>query len=232
MSVMKKYGRKFEIFKALLAKEDPVIVEIGAHFGEDSMRFCEVFKNATLHCIEPDPRCAKIFKKHVKNSNVKFYEIALSSENGRMKFYQSHHPDQIKTPEKYDWITDSDYENYRLGNSGSSSLKKGYRHLLSESIEVEVARFDTWANQNKIDKIDLAWIDVQGAERGVLLGMGQDINKIKHIWIEYGEKDYEDAMSREQTMSLIKSKGYELIDSISSFSECGDLMFRKLGQEV
>jgi len=30
----------------------------------------------------------------------------------------------------------------------------------------------------------------------------------------------------------MKSKGYEVIDSISSFSECGDLMFRKLGQEA
>ena len=228
MSVMKKYRKKFEIFKALLGKEDPVIVEIGAHFGEDSMRFCEMFKNATVHCIEPYPRCIKIFKKHVKNNNIKLYELAFSDRNGRMKFYQSYTtPAETKVPEKYDWINEDDYRKHKLSNSGSSSLKRGYKNILNETIEVDVIRFDTWAKQNNVESIDLAWIDVQGAEKDVLLGMGEEIDKINHIWIEYGEKDYEDAMSRRETINLLESKGYQVVTSISSFSETGDLMFQR-----
>ena len=34
MNIMKKYKKKFNIFKAIIGKDDPVILEIGAHFGE------------------------------------------------------------------------------------------------------------------------------------------------------------------------------------------------------
>ena len=228
MSIMKKYKKKFHIFKDLLAKENPVIVEIGAHFGEDSMRFCEVFKDPTIYCIEPDPRCIKIFKKHVKNKNIKLYEVAFSDKNGEMNFYQSYKPNEIKTPEKYNWISDDDYKKYKLGNSGSSSLKKGYKHILDETIKVQVVRFDDWAEQNNIEKLDLAWIDVQGSEKNVLTGMGDSIHKIKYIWIEYGEKEYEGAMSRQETISYMTDKGYQVINFMSSFSDSGDLMFESV----
>ncbi len=74
---MKKYKRKFDVFKVILSKNNPTIVEIGAHFGEDSMRFAEAFPEAQIHCFEPDPRCIEVFKKYVKNKRIILYELTL-----------------------------------------------------------------------------------------------------------------------------------------------------------
>ncbi len=145
-----------------------------------------------------------------------------------MEFYQSFNPSETSVPEKYDWISDQDYKDCKLGNSGSSSLKKGYGRTLEESIEVDVVRFDTWHTENNIGLIDLAWIDVQGAEKDVLDGMGETINKIKYIWIEYGETEYEDAMTRSETIELLTNKGYRIVESMSSQASAGDLMFRRV----
>ena len=227
MDIMKTYKKKFDMFKLVLNKADPVIVEIGAHFGEDSMRFAHVFPKSQIHCFEPDPRCISVFKKYVDNERIKLYEFALSNREGELDFFQSFKQNEVYTPPKYDWISDDDYKNLKLGNSGSSSLKKGYSNVLANSIKVKTKRYDSWAIKNKINFVDLAWIDVQGAEKDVLEGMGDCMDKIQHIWIEYGEKEYEDAMSRDETVSYLSSRGFALVDYFSSSQTIGDLLFRR-----
>ena len=224
MAWMKTYGKKFEDFKSILNKDNPKIIEIGAHFGEDSVRFSETFANAEIFCFEPDPRCVKVFKKYVKDKNIKLFPIALSDKNGTAEFYQSYDNNIVDfVPNKYDWIDVKDYNDNKLSNSGSSSLKAGYRNNL-DKIVVETKRFDDWYIENNISDIDLVWIDVQGAEKEVLDGIGDTINNIGLIWIEYGEKEYEGALSREETILYMKEKGFLIVDALSSNSESGDLM--------
>ena len=85
--------------------------------------------------------------------------------------------------------------------------------------------FEDWAKKNEIDNISLMWIDVQGAEKNVIEGLG-DI-KIDYIWMEYGEKAYEDALSRNETISYMNTKGFNIIDSQSDKTETGDLLFKR-----
>ena len=141
-SIMKHYEGKFKMIHSLLSKDDPVVVEIGAHYGEDSLRFLETFKNIELYCFEPDPRNISIFKKYVNDERVELFELALSNEKGEAKFYQSYQ-DGTETPEKYDWIDSEEYTNKALNNSGSSSLKKGYSYLLGEPVNVRTERYDS-----------------------------------------------------------------------------------------
>ena len=225
---MKNYSRKFNNLKKILKNKKPLIIEIGAHFGEDSLRFKHIFPDSILHCFEPDPRNISIFNKHVKLNNVFLYELALSNTVGKKEFYQSFNEDKITTvPDKYNWISLEDYNLLKLNNSGSSSLKKGYKKLLSEKILVQTERFDNWAKNHDIGVIDLVWIDVQGAEEDVINGMGEKINSINFVWIEYGEKTYEDALSREETIKLFKDKGFYLVNFLSGKNQSGDLLFSR-----
>jgi len=224
MSWMKMYSEKFESFKSILNKDNPKIVEIGAHFGEDSVRFSEAFPKAEIFCFEPDPRCIAVFKKYIQNDRITLFEIALSNENGTAEFYQSYDDSKSNfVPEKYDWIDIEDYKNNKLSNSGSSSLKAGYRNNL-DKIVVDTKRFDDWHTENNIGDIDLVWIDVQGAEKEVLDGMGNAINNVAIIWVEYGETEYDGALSRTETISYMKEKGFLVVDAFSSNTETGDLM--------
>ena len=219
------------MFRRLLNKVNPVVVEIGVHYGEDTLRFLEAFPECKIYCFEPDPRNIKIFKKYVKDKRAQLYEIALSNENGEANFYQSFQKyKESKIPEKYDWISLEEYKEEKINNSGSSSLKKGYKHTFENYILVKTERFDNWYKKTNIDKIDLAWIDVQGAEKEVIEGMGDEIKNIKYIWIEYGEKEYEGALDRNETILDMAARGYKVIQEMSSFAPTGDLLFEKIEQ--
>ena len=206
MSWMKKYKKKFDVFKVILDKSNPIIVEIGAHYGEDSVRFVETFKDAKVFCFEPDPRNIAIFKKHVDDESFQDYE-------------------KPEVPEKYDWISYEDYQKHKLNNSGSSSLKKGYEHNLNETITVKTRRFDNWIVENDLTGIDLAWIDVQGAESMVIEGMSSEITNINFIWIEYGETAYDGGLSRMETIALLNSKGFKILKDFNNDTHTGDLLF-------
>lgn len=225
MDFLKHYKSKFFFIKDLLQRDDPVVVEVGAHYGEDSMRFMQVFENIDLHCFEPDPRNIKIFKKFINDNRVKLYETALSNKKGTAEFYQSYQEyrkDEI--PEKYNWMTLEEYNRTNLNNSGASSLKEGYGHILDQPIKVKTDRFDTWYKEKNIGQIDLAWIDVQGAEREVIEGMAEEIRNIKYIWMEYGECFYNGAMTRHETLTLMRKVGFEEVKEHSDHTLQGDVL--------
>ena len=227
MSVMKHYGPKFQGFKSLITKLNPIIIEIGSHYGEDTLRFLETFPNAYIHCFEPDERNISTFNKIVKDKRVTLYQTALSNKNGTARFYKSFtNNTSDKVPDKYDFISYDDYQNKCLHNSGASSLKKGYSNCLSEEYYVQTIRFDDWYNRKDIGSIDFVWIDVQGAEYEVIDGMGSTIQNISYIWMEYGENEYEGALDRKQTINLLKSNGFKLVEILSSFGPKGDLVFK------
>jgi len=155
---------------------------------------------------------------------VKLIELALSDKNGIAEFYQSYDNNEVYfVPEKYNWIDIEDYKNNKLNNSGSSSLKLGYKNNLN-TISVNTKRFDDWYGENNIGQIDLVWIDVQGAEKEVLDGIGDVINNMALIWIEYGETTYEGALTRDETISYLLARGFVVVDSVSSSAQVGDLM--------
>tara|TARA_R110002074_G_scaffold110272_2_gene237301 strand:+ start:5060 stop:5740 length:681 start_codon:yes stop_codon:yes gene_type:complete len=226
---MKHYKPKFDLIYNLINKDDPVILEIGAHFGEDTLRFLETFESPRIYCFEPDPRNCKIFKKYVKDERVSFFQLALSNETGEAEFYPTYEKSNSSTiPSKYDWIREEDYLENKLNSSGGSSLKKGGNHALHFSIKVKTQRFDKWYDDSNLQDIDFVWIDVQGAEKDVFDGMGKQIKNIKYIWVEYGETTYEDAMTRDQTIEYLNAKGFILNEVLSDRGFQGDLLFQRI----
>jgi len=229
---MKRYQKKFNIFKVILDKKDPVIVEVGAHYGEDSVRFTEAFEDCTVYCFEPDPRNVAVFKKYVNNSNIHLFECALSSEEGTAEFYQSFQDlENEQVPDKYDWISPEDYRDYNINSSGASSLKKGYEHALKKTVTVTTKRFDNWMVENDLTHVDLLWIDVQGAEEQVIDGASTELANVDFIWIEYGETFYEGALSRMQTIALLSAKGFKVLKDYPNSSDTGDLLFYNLARK-
>ena len=100
---------------------------------------------------------------------------------------------------------------------------------LTENYFVTVIRFDKWYSTRNIGLIDFVWIDVQGAEKEVIEGMGKVIQKIRMIWMEYGEDQYNGAMDRLQTIDLLNSKGFSLESQLSDSGPQGDLLFKNKG---
>lgn len=210
--------------------ELPVIVEIGSHYGEDSIDFLKVMNPICVHCFEPDPRNIFVFKKYINDRRIHLWEFAVSNfDDELVDFHQSYKSEfSSHMFDKYYWIDKKEYVDIKINASGASSLKKGHP-LLDEgdTIKVRTIRIDTWAKLNDITNIDFLWVDVQGAEREVVEGLGELSKRIKYVWIEFGEDKYEGYMDRKETISLFYSIDFNLDKSISDKGNKGNLLFSR-----
>ena len=68
---------------------------------------------------------------------------------------------------------------------------------LQKEIEVECIVLSDWLKQNNIEKVDLIWMDVQGAEKIVLDSLGDYLDNVKIIATEIGIQElYKNSTSK------------------------------------
>jgi len=193
-------------------KENPVVIEIGAHYGEDTKEFLEEFSDIEIYCFEPDPRNIKVIKKYIGTDKINFFECAVSdSDDEEVEFFMAKKTAPPKVPKKYGWIDEEDYYGLGLNRSGASSLKKGHPAVENAEVtKVKTVKLDSWAADHNIEEVDFIWIDVQGAEKNVINGARELIKRTKFLYMEYGELGYNDAMSLDETTNLLKESGFSV----------------------
>ena len=228
---LERYRPKFEMLQKILGNETKVILEIGGHYGEDTLRFHKFFPNTQIYSFEPDPRNIEIFKKTCQNiDNISLIEKAVCDKTDKiLDFYMSYKDEGEEIlQDKYKYIGIENYKKLKLNNSGSSSLKKSNRIDLinSDKINVNTIRLDDWIINNNIDIIDFIWIDVQGAEKEVIEGCEKVMNRIKYIQLEYGETSYDGGLSKKQTYDMMINNNFELILDYNPNSGNGDFLFK------
>jgi FkbM family methyltransferase len=211
---------KMKAIKRLLQKENPLILEIGSHVGSDTDLFLKSFRDTKLFCFEPDPRCITKFKKKVKDNRSTLVEVAVSNTDGTILLNLSggFNPDMPATEE---W-------------DASSSIKKSISHCedfpwltFDSTIEVKTIKLDTWVIENNINEIDFIWSDIQGAERDFIEGATNTLKITKYVYMEYGAiSTYPEAMTRDETITLMKRHDFEIIRELSDTGKSGNLLFK------
>ena len=191
---------KYEI-KSLIGTEDPIILEIGANNGTDTIDFLNTFKAGRFFCFEPDPRALAQWMQNVKDPRAQVFNIAISDQIGTIEFNQSSGwpPDWDKPSPDAEW-------------NMSGSIKKPKNHipihpwcLFDKKIMVNTITLDEWVENVGVKEIDFAWIDVQGAEYEVIKG-GRDTfdNKLRYVYTEYSnDEQYEGQLNKEGLLKML-----------------------------
>ncbi len=188
----------------------PVILEIGAANGRDSVEFRMLFPKAIIHCFEPEPaNFGKLICK-TKSLEIQCHQIALGPINGKAWFFVS------------------------SGASGadSSSLLKPTGHLeivpqvkFEKKIEVDVVRLEDWLINNAIDRVDFLWIDAQGAELDILTNAGTILASVKVIHLEVSVMElYEGSALFNEVRAFLEEKGFVVFEEIG-LEQMGDVVF-------
>lgn len=168
--------------------EVKVIVDIGSRDLEQSKEFKSVFPNATVYAFEANPESYASCKANAPEG-IEVFPYALLDYDGETTFYAVKQTD----------------------NKGASSIFEPTEHVVGvdpyhgmEKIKVQARRFDTWAKEHGITQVDLAWVDVQGAEIPVFKGMGEILSTVKAIATEvetgalyFPNKSYKPAQYKE-----------------------------------
>lgn len=144
-----------------------VFFDVGANNGDSSIHQAMNDPDVHVYAFEPTPRMADIIRDRTRNlPNYEVIQKAVSNETGRATFFIAGN---------YDW--------------GCSSLCKFNDELnvtwpgrmdfnVTDTIEVDVIRLDSFVNDRNIQKIDYLHVDVQGKDMEVLQGLGEHIDKV------------------------------------------------------
>ncbi len=224
-----KYHSKFTTLQSIIGKNASSIIEIGGHYGEDTLRFHKYFPNSKIYCFEPDPRNIHILKKFCGSiANVEVIEKAVSNTPGDdVQFYQATAP-SASIPTKYKFIDEKDFEEHNLSGSGASSLcrvNEPSTFELLNSVQIQTVRLDEWVLKKDIPFIDFIWIDVQGHEKNVMEGMIRILPRIKYIQLEYGETIYEGGLTKNETLTMMTKYNFKLVMDYNPNSKTGDFLF-------
>lgn len=207
----------FTISKGLFRKylpENPVIIDCGSHIGADSIELIKIFPKAEIHCFEPVPELFEQLKINTaKYQNIHCYSIALGDIDGKGEMFIS-----------------------SMGSDASSSLLKPLTHLhdhpnvlFEHTIEVKIQKIDTWAEEQKIKKVDLLWLDMQGFEYKTLKASETVLPSVSVIHTEISTREtYEGVLIYDNFRKWLESQNFRVaVEAIPKGTDMGNVLFVK-----
>ena len=161
-----------------------VILDIGANDGYESIIIASYYKDARVFAFEPTH---KVNRGELKN--IKVIKKVVSDSDGTVEFY------------KYD-------------NSKLNSMYPSKYFGIGKKITLPSIKISTWAKANRINKIDLVWMDVQQAELEVFRGFGDLLKNVGVIYTEVCYKSYYEGGSLyDEIYSFLSNLGFLLVRS-------------------
>lgn len=153
-----------ERFLSKLEVEPKVIFEVGARYGDETIKLSETFKNSKIYSFECNPNTINICKNKLKYyNNITFINKGLGHDNNKLPFYS-----------------------YTQSNDGASSFYKRIDGDTTQEITgyIEITKISDIMNHYNLENIDLLCMDVQGFELNVLKGAEKYLEKVKYIIME------------------------------------------------
>lgn len=204
-SINKYYIRKFLPSK-------PIIIDAGAHIGDDSVEMARLYPKSKIYAFEPVPG---IYKRLLENTSkykrITCYPLALSNNTGEQVMYVS-----------------------SGGSDGSSSLMQPKDHLkdhpdvyFEEEIKVKTLTLDDWASQQQVEQVDFLWLDMQGYELEVLKASSVIFPKVKVVHMEVSTRStYEGVPLYGEVKEWMLSKGFKIeVEAIPAGWDMGNVLF-------
>lgn len=180
----------FSLLRKLLP-ENPVILEAGAQFGEDTQWMSELWPTGTVHAFEPLPNSFLELKKvAATHNNIYVYPLALAEKAGLASFWVSGGASSLLPP--------------------TPSFNQDYFHAdIEHPITVECITLDDWASQNNINKIDFMWLDMEGNELNALKAGLNILDTVQVIYTEVNLQPFwQGSVQYEELKKFLEEKSF------------------------
>lgn len=197
-----EYERNYSpkaFYDSLIAKQPPLIVDVGAHRGESVLFFRHLYPDCTIHSFEPEPDNFAALQAIAITHGTFAHNMAVGDADETAWFYRQ----------------DISHLGGLLPINPDSGDSLGYaRKAPNEKIEVRKVTLDSFCRDHAISAIDLLKIDVQGFEVGVLKGARETLNHTSCVMVEISLYDFYESKGSPllQVEKLMHEAGFMLWD--------------------
>jgi FkbM family methyltransferase len=206
------------ILKKILKVEFSTIFEFGSRYGEDTIELARLNPDSIVYSFECNPNTLDECKRNVDGyKNIYFTNSAIGNIDGEIDFYSIDEKNTIS-----EWPD---------GNQGASSLLKAsetyYVEKYSQNkIRVPITTLKRFMEDRKIPEISLLWMDIQGAEKMALEGLGEKISNVKiiHLEVEFKEIYQGQPLFKEMHNYFIKNN-FTLLGFTNIGKTAGDAVY-------
>lgn len=198
-------------FTKFINSKIDIIFECGSRDCIDAIEMKKYYNPSQIYAFECNPESVIICKDNIKNhQNINLINKAVSNLNGKIKFYAT---DMEKSFDK------------NIGASSALFHRDNQKEFIQKEIQVESIRLEDFMLENKIEKIDLLCLDLQGYEKTALEGLGNSIKKVNYIISEVSFSSfYHGDILFEEYKDFLKLNGFNLTHTIS-YGGFGDALF-------
>jgi FkbM family methyltransferase len=191
----------FAAQRRLTTATHPVIFDVGAHHGHVALRYRRMFPGSRVHCFEPfPPSFAQLQARVGHDPAVELHALALSSASGHAQLNANAVSDTNS-------LLPSDPRTQEFWGKGMFERV--------EQVDVQTVTLDEFCARERIERIDILKIDVQGHEFAVLDGARRMLGE-RRIGLLYFElivaPNYVGQRPPRDYFDLLEASGYELID--------------------
>lgn len=179
------------------------MIDVGAHFGEDSIERTRNNENLKCLAFEPTPELVERLTRDTESFKDRYQVVgcAIADFDGEADFHLV------------------------VNDTGSASLNEFSDNLhhtwpgrtdfvVRKTIKVKVYRLETWLKEfaPEITEIEYLHVDAQGSDLAVLKGMGDMINIVRAGVVEVPEnadvKLYKVQHSKDETLEFLQKSGF------------------------
>jgi FkbM family methyltransferase len=165
-----------EIVKPFLP-ENPIILEAGAHGGQDTLIMGKAWPKGFIYAFEPVPKFVGFIKEELekhKVDNATVIPLGLFSTSGEKTFYYSN----------------------QIGAASSFLESNGLCEYQDTEMKLHCINLDEWAEKNGVNRIDFMWLDMEGAEYYVLNAAPKILSGVTAILAEVNFREFRKGMTQ------------------------------------
>jgi FkbM family methyltransferase len=190
--------RRLHEFLHCPASDIRKIAIVGANLGEELDGLARTYPNASFVCFEPSPKYFPSLSEKFRNHpRIECRKTACGEKPGTCTFYElpMDGNGSLLKPDVDAWKTFNNWEDGTV-----------------TEYQVEVSTLD--AEIPGKDPLDLLWVDVQGAEKQVLLGGSSLLGRTRAVFLEVaiGRNPYEGGSLIEELDRLLRPAGHVLVE--------------------
>lgn len=194
--------------------EHPMVFEVGAFDGTDSIKLAKAWPNGTIISFEANP---KQFVKYQEKSsnfiNMLGFNLAVNTYNGVAEFYLC-------------WGTngaDPVFEGASSLLPASESMKQ---HYMGPTIQVPCVIFDDWCKDHYISHFDFMWLDLEGFEIQFLKSSPEILKNTRVVYSETNFYNFRQGTTHFKDLSeFLESQGFVVVAHWYNEGLQGDAIF-------